>query len=153
MKKIYTKSELILKTRIRKTKKKCLKILNLENIPSMYNNKGIIAYRIQLYQNLNVYNEQFLFDIISLLLVAKQKNHELFKKYKLNSLNKRINFIICHEIGHYYQWKNHKKWSYIAHKDKKEKIRSNKINNEIEYRNHKIEKFADRIAFYLIKRI
>jgi hypothetical protein len=88
-------------------------------------------------------------DVFVLITYAKIKNDkELFKLVPLNSVSKRLKFIIYHELGHYLQFRKYFKWSIRQH----ETYRKDSSLSAYEYRQQKIEKYADKIALYLVNR-
>ena len=77
-------------------------------------------------------------DVFVLLTYAKIKNDKtLFKLIPLNSISKRIKFIIYHELGHYLQFRKYFKWSIRQHNT----YRHDSSLSAYEYRQQKIEKY------------
>jgi Zn-dependent peptidase ImmA (M78 family) len=84
-----------------------------------------------------------------LCYITKIKNDRyIFEKFVFKSIKKRINFILAHEIGHYFLHKKFLKHSVkLAYSDDFEKS----FCNQKEYRDLRSEFRADKIAKYLVK--
>jgi len=93
-------------------------------------------------------DEYYLFDMI----LHPRFNDSLWKFIPLKSVRDRLRFIIGHELGHYLH-------SYLHPKHYVKNMLSynilNKIVNDRDYsgyRNSKLEKIADKIGLYLVKK-
>ena len=132
---------------IKKAIKYACNELKLPEIKYKYNNKSNICFCAR--GNKYHLNTYLLLDYVTMIIYCKIKNNtEIFQLNKLNSIEKRIKFIVYHEIGHYLQFMKYRSWhfKYVM----KKSILLNL--SESEYRNLKIEKTADKIAYALIKR-
>jgi len=124
------------------------KRLNLQPIKVKFNSNGDIAFAL----NLNNQHRYITIETYTILNDTKINNNVYaFKKFKLNSISKRIKFIIYHEIGHYLQFSHHRTW-YIRELVKDEYILSSNTLGQVKYRQLKSESIADRIALYLLKK-
>jgi Zn-dependent peptidase ImmA (M78 family) len=83
-------------------------------------------------------------------LVKINNNEYLFEKFIFDKIKDRLNFILCHEIGHYYLHYKFLKHSIdLAYNDDWEKLFCNKI----EYRKLKTESRADKLSLYFLKKL
>jgi len=82
--------------------------------------------------------------------ITRAKNDRfIFKKFVFNRIKKRIDFILAHEVGHYYLHAKFLKHSIkLAYSDDWEKS----FCNQEEYRKLRSESRADKIAKYILKR-
>lgn len=120
------------------------KRLNLQPIKVKFNNDKDISFCI-------VDSTEAIFitiDVYRLFSYVKINNDEyMFKRIKINSISKRIKFIVYHEIGHYLEYNHHKNWyKYHSHNN------YTTYTDVISYRKQNIERIADRIALYLLKK-
>lgn len=120
--------------------KKTCKELNIPSIKIVFNSYNDNIYfdsgRIEI-----SIDEYLLLDYIKI-----KNNKHLFTVIKLNSINKRLKFIIIHEIIHYLQYYKYRKWF-----NTQVKIYSSTLPPE-KHRLQKIEKYADKIALHLVNK-
>lgn len=143
--------EQTLKTLIKAEVKKQCRILDIEAPKVKFNNKGDICFHLHISNEYDIKTE-LCFDVVSIIchVQLKNRNQSVFnyinKKDKINSITKRIKFIVYHELGHYYHFKKYTD-SYLINK----RHYKNDGLNEAEYRKQSLEAKADRIALSLIK--
>lgn len=146
------------KKRIKKYSKKILNDL----INEFQIDKNSVFYSIKLTYNqksqscyMNNYgNSKININFMQLCFLLKIKSndftHNYFKdKYKLNSVYKRLYFIIAHEFGHYYHNKFYKNSFNNCYR---EYINKSKNINDCDYRKLRAEWIADKIALGIMKR-
>jgi hypothetical protein len=106
------------------------------------NDKDIYFKYLQEYKEYKI-----IFNLGELCNITRIKNDRyIFKKFIFNSIKKRVNFIVCHELGHYYlHYKFLKHSIKLAYNDDWEKT----FTTQIEYRKLRSEYRADKIALYL----
>lgn len=141
-----TKIEKYMKRQIKET----IKELNLPSIPVYFNNDSRICFRYRKDRNYSAIH----IDSVSMIVKATKEhcNPITHKFFKLNSVHKRINFILYHEIGHYLQCYKHSNW---FNKYKKESVNaqySNSYMTNREYRALRLEHNADKLASSILKR-
>lgn len=131
---------------IKRIVKKACKALKLYSVEVRYNTKDNIYFSAS-----NKTGKGYIsIDYVKLLQYVKIKNDfGLWNYFKFNTINKRIKFILYHEVGHYLQYIKY--YSFF----RREVIKENKVKDNIsnsDYRKLKLEKMADKIAVGLINR-
>lgn len=133
-------------TILKETAKAC-KVLKIKPIRVKFNNKGLVGFAI----NTENWHRHITMEIYTLLVDTKINNTlYLFQMFKLNSISKRIKFVVYHEVAHYFQFIKHKKW--FIRELEKDRIYDYMPISSHAYRNLKAEKQADRIAMYLVNK-
>lgn len=130
---------------IKKETNKACRELNLEPIEVKFNSDGVIAFARHRddYGNIHI-----TIGVYELMNTTKINNNDYTcTKYKLNSVSKRIRFIIYHEVAHYLQNSKYRKWFNKT----QENYRYSGI-SEADYRKQPSEHKADRIALCLINK-
>lgn len=130
--------------------KETLKDLNLPSIRVLFNNRRRISFT----EKRNGYRAINL-DSVSILVYSqiKQKNDILFASFKdVNSITRRIKFILYHEIGHYIEHQKYSRWNEKYAEQKWAVLDSGFSLSETEYRAIKHEHIADRLANGILKR-
>ena len=126
---------------------KALKELNLKHIKINFVCNNDLCFTLK--QNRKqLYTPSIDIDYLMLYTYAKISNKDktvFSKMFNLNSVSKRIKFILYHELGHYLQYNKH--FDFF--------IKYLKVDNnisELEYRKLRNEHIADRIALYLLNK-
>jgi hypothetical protein len=141
--------QLYIKNRVKEIKKEFLKEHSLPNIPIYYIKSGQSSFKY----NYDGTPKRITINPHEAFFKSTIKPKKMFKYIKINSVRKRIDFIILHELSHYLHFSKYKN-SYFIEKKSKEKIRLTekfKENREKNYRGLPLEKKADKIALYSIK--
>ncbi len=138
---------------IKRELKDTMKELNLKSIPVYFNSENRICFRS--YPNKDV--KSIRIDSMTLMLkcTTKYMNPILYKRYKLDSVNKRFKFILYHELGHYIQARKYPMW-FNKYRDDRFKMIDNyyhkKIDRQKAYRDLKLEHTADKLAISIYNR-
>lgn len=126
---------------------KACKALKIKPCRVKFNNNNELGFAI----NINNWHRYITISNYTLIKDSKINNTlYLFKLFKMQSISRRIKFIIYHEVAHYLQFVKYKKW-YIKELDKDNKAGIRWF-SPVEYRQIKAEKIADRIAMYLLNK-
>ena len=134
-----------------KAKNKACKELGLPSIKIIFNYDSKIYLRVKS-DNMGIIDTKYsiYIDVYELLQYVKIKSDlDLFKIIPINSICKRIKFIIYHEVSHYLQFKKYNKFSNNCLDNSTKDI--NSLTSR-EYRQLKLEKYADRIALHLVNK-
>ena len=129
-----------------------LKEYNLPDIPISFDKRYSVAF----YYSFST-NERKLFfnlnEMIYLLSLRDRKRILFNRAYKLNSVRKRLYFIIGHELGHYYHnYKCHSNYRACNKKDKIIKYFNPRM-SQANYRKLYTEKKADKLSRALMNRV
>ena len=142
------KFEIVQRQYIRKIVKRACKELHIEYIKVKFNTNGNIQASII---PGNISKSTINIDLVSLIClvqIKENKSETLFKHIKpLNSISKRIKFIILHEIGHIYHAKKRTNYFLKTFYSRHERVSPDK------YRKLPLERKADKISLALLNRI
>jgi len=128
--------------KLREKSKKYCRLLDIPTIKIYSDIKDNVCFECTLSGKRKILIDEFFIK----WTIKKHPDLFAFKKHNLNSITKRLYFMLGHEIGHYYTFIKHPKYFWKNESEDK----NNKFNAE-EYRKLKLEKIADKIALYLLK--
>jgi hypothetical protein len=89
------------------------------------------------------------FGIFFMLNLILNNKDYIWVHFKIDGLLNRIRFIIYHELGHYCHFMKHPRHFELCRNESHFMVKLNDIN----YRELKREKIADKIGLYLLKKI
>lgn len=140
-----------IKNRIEKIVNEACKELDIDSVPIYYISKSDI------YMEYNNNTEALVINIdynVLIKYIKIKSKSSLWKFFKFNSVNRRLKFILYHEVGHCLQWAKYNKFFKKEYKKELYKREKCKIGGipEYVYRQLKLEKIADNIAVSLMNR-
>jgi hypothetical protein len=144
------KKQILINNLVKKSINYYCKELKLEKINYKYNDNNLICFSVKVNYKKGVIKKFIQLDYFTILQIVKIKNDNLlFKLYPLNSIKKRIKFIVYHELSHYLQYA---KYNNFYHKNRLKNKRLYFKLSDYEYRQLKIEKIADKLAYAILQR-
>ena len=131
--------------------KKIFKLLGLEKIPIKFYFRQTNCF-FGYYEDGGFYTKPGLSFGLAMLLNEAILNDVVDNiDYKFNRMEDKLFFVVAHEIGHYLQYAKYLRW--YARNSENRKVELAFCNSQKSYRKIKLERFADKLAIGIYKRL